>query len=140
MIYNADANLTDVANDCVRMGSPSCFGVYSDEKFSSENLQKNIRRWKFDLKFIEKRGRFSHTSYNSFNKWTKISSLEIDIFDIKMMVKNDLEFLSLPSTCRTSGASKNREQCSRINHYSNFIAQDFFHFSSLIHNEDNYNV
>ena len=29
----------------------------------------------------------AHTSYNSFYKWTKISSLEIDIFDLKMMGK-----------------------------------------------------
>ena len=31
-------------------------------------------------------------------------------------------------------------QCSRINHYPNFIAQDFFHFSSFIHNGDNLNM
>ena len=36
-----------------------------------------------------------HTSYNSFCKWTKISSLEIDIFDLKMMVKRGLEFVIL---------------------------------------------
>ena len=33
-----------------------------------------------------------HTSYNSFYKWTKILSLEINIFDLKMMVKSGLEF------------------------------------------------
>ena len=33
----------------------------------------------------------THTSQNSFNKWTKISSLEIDIFDLKMMMKSGLD-------------------------------------------------
>ena len=32
-----------------------------------------------------------HSTKNSFNRWTKISSLENDIFDLKMMVKNGLE-------------------------------------------------
>ena len=41
---------------------------------------------------------FQHTSQNSFNKWTKISSLEIDIFDLKMMVKSGLEFFILKFT------------------------------------------
>ena len=41
---------------------------------------------------------FSHTSYNSFNKWTKISSFEIDIFDFKMMVESGLEFFILKFT------------------------------------------
>ena len=39
-----------------------------------------------------------HTSQNSFNKWTKISSLEIDIFDLKMMLKSGLEFFILKFT------------------------------------------
>ena len=39
-----------------------------------------------------------HTSQNSFNKWTKISSLEITIFDLKMMVKSGLEFFILKFT------------------------------------------
>ena len=34
-----------------------------------------------------------HTSWNSFYKWTKISSLEITIFYLKMMVKSGLDFL-----------------------------------------------
>ena len=34
-----------------------------------------------------------HTSQNSFNKWTKISSLKIIIFELKMMVKSGLEFI-----------------------------------------------
>ena len=34
----------------------------------------------------------THTSCNSFYKWTKISSLEIIIFYLKMMVKSGLEF------------------------------------------------
>ena len=38
-----------------------------------------------------------HTSQNSFYKWTKISILEIDIFDLKMIVKYDLEFFTLNS-------------------------------------------
>ena len=29
----------------------------------------------------------AHTSQDSFYKWTKISSLEIEIFELKMMVK-----------------------------------------------------
>ena len=33
-----------------------------------------------------------HTSQDSFYKWTKISSLEIDIFGLKMMVKSGLDF------------------------------------------------
>ena len=33
-----------------------------------------------------------HTSQNSFYKWTKISCLEIDIFDLKMMMKSGLDF------------------------------------------------
>ena len=33
-----------------------------------------------------------HTSQNSFNKRTKVLSLKIDIFDLKMMVKSGLEF------------------------------------------------
>ena len=32
---------------------------------------------------------------NSFNKWTKISSLEITSFDSKIMVKNGLKFFTL---------------------------------------------
>ena len=40
----------------------------------------------------------AHTSENSFNKWTKISSLGIDIFDLKMMVKSGLEFFILKFT------------------------------------------
>ena len=39
-----------------------------------------------------------HTSYNSFNKWTKISSLEITIFDWKMMVKSGLDIFILKFT------------------------------------------
>ena len=39
-----------------------------------------------------------HTNYNSFNKLTKYSSLEIDIFDLKMMVKSGLEFFILKFT------------------------------------------
>jgi hypothetical protein len=39
-----------------------------------------------------------HTSLNSFNKGTKISSLEIDIFDLKMMMKSGLEFFVLKLT------------------------------------------
>ena len=34
----------------------------------------------------------NNTSLNSFNKWTKISSLEITIFDLKVMVKCGLDF------------------------------------------------
>ena len=34
----------------------------------------------------------------SFYKWTKISSLEIDIFDLKMMVKSGLELFILKFT------------------------------------------
>ena len=34
-----------------------------------------------------------HTSYNSFYKWTKISSLKITIFHLKIMVKSGLDFL-----------------------------------------------
>ena len=34
-----------------------------------------------------------HTSLNSFYKWTKISSLEITIFCLKIMVKSGLDFL-----------------------------------------------
>ena len=33
-----------------------------------------------------------HTSQNSFYKWTKILSLEITIFYLKMMVKSGLDF------------------------------------------------
>ena len=36
-----------------------------------------------------------HTNLNSLYNWTKISSLEIDIFDLKMMVKSGLEFFIL---------------------------------------------
>ena len=39
-----------------------------------------------------------HTSQNFFNKWAKISSLEITIFDLKMMVKSGLEFFILKFT------------------------------------------
>ena len=35
----------------------------------------------------------AHTSQNSFYKWTKISSLKITIFYLKMMVKSGLDFL-----------------------------------------------
>ena len=37
----------------------------------------------------------AHTTYDLFYKWTKISSLEINIFDLKMMVKSGLEFFIL---------------------------------------------
>ena len=40
----------------------------------------------------------NHTSQNSFYKWTKISSLRINIFDLKMMVKSGLEFFVLKFT------------------------------------------
>ena len=33
-----------------------------------------------------------HTSQNSFNKWSKILSLEVTIFDLKMIVKSGLDF------------------------------------------------
>ena len=39
-----------------------------------------------------------HISQDSFYKWTKISSLEIDIFGLKMMVKSGLEFFILKFT------------------------------------------
>ena len=39
-----------------------------------------------------------HTSQDSFYKWTKISSLEIDIFGLKMMLKSGLEFFILKFT------------------------------------------
>ena len=43
----------------------------------------------------------THTSQNSFDKWTKISSLEIDIFDLKMMMKSGLDiFFNLVSPFR----------------------------------------
>ena len=35
---------------------------------------------------------YLNTRQNSFYKWTKISSLEINIFDLKIMVKSGLEF------------------------------------------------
>ena len=38
-------------------------------------------------------GIWVHTSQNSFYKWTKISSLQITIFYLKMMVKSGLDFL-----------------------------------------------
>ena len=38
------------------------------------------------------------TNKNSFYKWTKISSLEINIFYLKMMVKSGLEFFILKFT------------------------------------------
>jgi hypothetical protein len=49
-----------------------------------------------------------HTSKNSFYMWTKISSLEIDIFDLKMMVKSGLDFFIL-SPFRAAAA-----QCKKI--------------------------
>ena len=36
-----------------------------------------------------------HTYYNSFYKWTKLKSLEITIFGLKMMVKSGLEIFIL---------------------------------------------
>ena len=36
-----------------------------------------------------------HTTWKSKNKWTKISDLETNIFDLKMMVKSGLEFFIL---------------------------------------------
>jgi hypothetical protein len=50
------------------------------------------------FKVCVKRVDSEHTSWNSFNKWTKISSLEIDIFDLKMMMKSGLEFFILKFT------------------------------------------
>ena len=61
-----------------------------------------------------------HTSQNSFNKWTKISSLEINIFDLKMMVKSGLEFFILKFyqplqryllTCQANSALLGRSFC-----------------------------
>ena len=43
-------------------------------------------------------GKLLHTSYNSFNKRTKVLSLQITIFDLKMMVNNGLEFFILKFT------------------------------------------
>ena len=37
-------------------------------------------------------GKHSHTSWNSYYKWKKISALEITIFVLKMMIKSELEF------------------------------------------------
>ena len=52
-------------------------------------------RGKFSLKSLTRtwlvRLLVLHTSQNSLYKWTKNSSLEIDIFDLKMMVKSGLE-------------------------------------------------
>ena len=53
----------------------------------------------------------SHTSQDSFYKWTKISSLEINIFDLKMMVKSGLEFLFLNSLSPFRVAA---DQCKKI--------------------------
>ena len=39
-----------------------------------------------------------HTSQESLYKWTKILSLEIDIFGLKMMMKSGLEFFILKFT------------------------------------------
>ena len=39
-----------------------------------------------------------HTSQDSFYKWTKISSLEIDFFGLKMLVKSGLDFFILKFT------------------------------------------
>ena len=36
-----------------------------------------------------------HTTQNSQNKWTKISGLKTNIFELKMMVKSGLEFFIL---------------------------------------------
>ena len=36
-----------------------------------------------------------HTTYNSWNKWTKISDLETNIFELNMMVKRGLVFFIL---------------------------------------------
>ena len=33
-----------------------------------------------------------HTTYNSWNKWTKISDLETTVFELNMMVKSGLVF------------------------------------------------
>ena len=33
----------------------------------------------------------THTNYNSFYKWTKLLTIEITIFGLKIMVKNGLE-------------------------------------------------
>ena len=63
-----------------------------------------------------------HTSWNSFNKWTEISSLEITIFDLKMMVESDLEFFILKFTeplqrylltCQANSAFLGRFFCTR---------------------------
>ena len=37
----------------------------------------------------------SHTTQNSQNKWTTISDIETNIFELKMMVKSGLEFFIL---------------------------------------------
>ena len=48
------------------------------------------------LQYVHTKGKLcipsTHTSQNSFNKWIKISSLEITIFDLRMVVKSGLDF------------------------------------------------
>ena len=52
-------------------------------ELSVESFQKQITKITYVI---------THTTLNSFYKWTKISSLKIDIFDLKMMVKSGLHF------------------------------------------------
>ena len=58
-----------------------------------------------------------HTSQNSFYKQTKISSLEITIFYLKMMVKSGLDFLfyNSPSPFRVAAAKCKNIYPKRLN-------------------------
>ena len=49
--------------------------------------------------------------------------------------KSETYFAPVKDTCKMDYS-----HCSRITRYPSFISQDFFHFSSFIHNGDNLNM
>ena len=73
---------------------------YITNKFTTKELHKKVLSFNLYLKicYFYQASQSFHTSQNSFNKWTKISILEITIFDLKMMVKSGLEFFVLKFT------------------------------------------
>ena len=58
----------------------------------SSNIQKSHARAVFHVEQFPFWFTVYHTSQNSLYKWTKISSLEMDIFGLKMMKKSGLGF------------------------------------------------
>ena len=70
-----------------------CIRINMMKKKQEQNTQVFGQTRMIDMeKTLGQKVYFVHTSQNSFYNWTKSSSLEINIFDLEMMVKSGLDF------------------------------------------------